>query len=720
MPEVTIHRDQWGVAHVYSVDETSGFYGVGWAQAGSQLELLLRHQLAVCGRLAEHFGRTFLPSDVMARRWMHAEESRDGLSRLPSQLQENYRAFVAGVQDFMRANPARVPGWAPVVEEWLPLAVMRHFLWGYMIGDAMAAMERAGIPLPADVEAEAAAAGAPRASNEWVLLPERTADGHSILLSDPHGDIEGLQMFECVIEAGPIKSAGVMAIGCALPFLGFTRDVAWGMTTGAPSVSDCYSVEVHPEDPRRYRFDGTWKAMTVRREIVKVKDDEPFVVENEYTDHNGLPSAVVARHEGHAYVVSTPYIGVPELLDAEIYGWHRARDVGEFREAMRSCGMFAQNIMATDSSGMACYVRAGRVPVRAPGVDWKLPIDGGTSATAWAGIHKLDELVHIEDPTCGYMSCNNVSPDRMIPDPEGTTLEASAYPDYIFNDRPGRSNSRGVRSTELLAGCASATDDDALAIALDLKWVDADAWINALSTALKAQPPGGEGWSEAQMEFAHGLLAFDGQARADSVLALNFLYWRSEVAQLDVALPLAQKVVTGGGLNPGEQTELLAAARRACDLALDLHGRSDVAYGEVHRIGRGGRSWPCGGGPILLEPLNPVITSLPEVMWDRGELMVAPLRVMIFGEADEHGQKHAVLGGRSLRMTVMANPPRSYSVVLFGQSGDPESPNYTDQAELVGASRTRRLAFEWAELEPQVVSTTVLNGGRLSFGDLNV
>ena len=80
---VTIHRDQWGVPHIFADLEEDGFYGLGYALAEDQLELILRLFLAGRGELAAAYGdetstpvADWVAVDARSLLWRHAEEGR--------------------------------------------------------------------------------------------------------------------------------------------------------------------------------------------------------------------------------------------------------------------------------------------------------------------------------------------------------------------------------------------------------------------------------------------------------------------------------------------------------------------------------------------------------------------------------------------------------------------------------------------------------------------
>jgi acyl-homoserine-lactone acylase len=678
-----IYRDEWGMPHVYADDEDDGFFALGYAQAEDRLHGIYRNQLLVEGRLASVLGPDALPVDMLSRCWLQAEAAAAAFERLPAQLQLDYEAFVAGIEAFATEHRDRVPAWAPELTPWLPYAVPRTLLWPpFMISDAARACLRAGVEPDPTVVGELHAVVTP-VSNEWVLSGSRTASGAPMLLSDPHGDIAAFaQVFEFGLEAGAIKCSGVALLGVALPLLGFTRHLAWGFTTGGPLVSDCY--RLRPTAPLR----------TLQASF-EVAGGDPATRTFEYAEVNGVQAPIAARDESALYAICTPYMDDPELLDEQFYAWLRARDVSEFRAAMEPCAQFPQNTMVADTSGNTLYIRAGRTPVRAAGVDPSLPVDFKPEH-AWRGVHPLSDLVQIENPAAEYMQNCNIGPDTMVA-PVPDELSVARYLPYVYNDRPDRSNSRGDRARELLSSARGAGVDDALAIAVDARWPGVPRWQAVLRAAAESAPD--------VPPIVERLLAFDGEARAESVAALEYVHWRSALGwptdgDTAAARRLVQAVDAGRELDDAQRHALIEAARRAAAAIRERYGERVTTYGDVFRLGPADASAPARGGAIM--------THMPEINWELSDVvlaMEAPLRVFhLFGDPDEQGRRHALAGGRSLRLTVLREPVESYSVVLWGQSELPDSPHYADQATLASEAKVRRIHFTMDELRPHIVT----------------
>lgn len=698
--EATLIRDDWGIPHIYADTEPAGYHALGYAQAEDRGEIVLFMALMGMGKAASIDGPSMLTSDMEARRWMHAEESQAGFAVLSPHIQANYRALAAGFNRYYADHPGTAPEWRFDLEPWHVIAIPRSLLWGtYMAGDGLEDCRRGGAKLAqADLEPMRRRAGS--ASNVWVLHPERTADGAMMLLSDPHGGIEeGVAFYEYRMHAGDLHSAGYSSGGMLLH--SHTRSLTWGTTTGSPDVSDCYAVETDPENPLRYRFDGTWKEMTTRDVAIDVLNGQTQSETFAYTDHNGVLSPVVARSGTTAYVVSSPYMHAAHALDEEIDRLNRAGNVAEAKHAMRDLGMFPQNVMFADAAGSSWYVRAGRTPIRPEGFDWSRPVAGNVSETAWRGLHPLDELVQITNPPTGYMQNNNLAPDEMTLSP--ALVNAEEYPAYIFNDRPGRSTVRGDRTNDVLSQARNFTVEDAIDHALDEKWMATATWIEALARAAEAEASRVQTWDQADHDFLQALLSFDGHARASSAPALKYFMWRqaiySQLSGLQIRRVMqAQWTDKLGDAVPDDV--LLDSVGAAATTIEDLFGSGDATLGDLVRIGIGEADYPVGG--ITIAPLtrSECLAEFCEATARAFE--TSPLEVPIKPFRVE-------AGSRALRLVVFTDPVQSFTVLNFGQSTDPQSPHFDDQARLLTSQRKLKpVYFERHQLEGHIKSEVTL------------
>ncbi len=699
----TVYRDTWGVPHIYADREEDGYYAFGYVAAEDEGEFLGRIALMARGTSAAAFGPDAVDSDYTSRLWRHHAEARLGLARLSPELRRNYERWAQGFNRFVADHPKAVPAWMPVLTATDLVAVSRWLLWlAYQAGDGLGKCRASGVQLSAATEA-GLANRAVAASNEWVLAPWRTAGGNTIVLSDPHGEVDGQFVFEVRLHAGDLEFAGFTV--AAMPLLVQTRRVSWGMTTGAPSVADCYEVTLEPGRQDRFRYDGALQRLVEEQVRIEVKGASPVNRTLTYTRHNGILSPVVGRKDGKVWVVSTSYMDRAGDFDEEVYRMVRARNVAEVKEAMRRQGMFPQNVMVGDAAGATFYVRAGRTPRRPLGVNWRRALDGNTARTAWLGIHPFEDLVQIENPASGYMQNNNIGPDRMF---EGSPLTADRYPDYIYNDVQDRINSRGRRAVEVLSSAVNFTVDDAIELALDEKWVDTEHWREVLRRSVASDPDRLRRLSPAARQLTDQLLRFDGHARAESKAALGYWYWRTTLlAQAGAA---GTRAVLDAGARPSEPlaegiADRVAAALEGAVTQMAKEGRTEARLGDVFRIGRpGSPSYPVGG--VALAPDD---RRLCEGLASWNLLCVHTLRAFTAGAPDSSGHRLAQIGSRLLRLTVFSDPIQSFTLHNYGQTPRAGSPHRDDQARLTSERRLKPVLFEKADLLPRVTSQTTLD-----------
>ncbi|HEX9138238.1 MAG TPA: penicillin acylase family protein [Steroidobacteraceae bacterium] len=685
---VELIRDDWGVPHLYADREQDAFYGLGYAQAEDRLAGLLRTYLAARGESASVFGAGAVPSDLRARQWMVLERAKAGIKNLEPQLLRDYQQFIGGVQQYMRDHPREVPAWAPPLDPVLPLAEMNSVLLGVNEANGVEDCSRGGAVVAEENRRSPNAGGLSVASNEWVLMPWRTADRVVMHMEDSHVPFQGeIRAFEFRLHAGSLELSGFSADGLVLPVAAHNRNVAWAMTMGGPDVSDCYAVEVDHDHPRRYLMDGMWRQMITRQVTIAVNGGSPVVREFEYTRHNGVLSPVVARRGDTAFVVSSPYMDQAGKVEQQLYRMDQSRNMQEFRQAMGLLGLFSQNVMAGSADGHSLYVRAGRVPIRPAGYNWRVPVPGNTSATAWLGIHPITDLVVVEDPDAGYMTNNNVAPDMMT---EQKTVIADRYSPEAFYDIPGFNNARGRRVVQQLSKAYAFSTDDALDLALDEQWEGVTDWIEALRQALNASADVIKTNPLALSRFADRILHFDGEARHQSAAALDYLYWRTAIGNAaDVGL--SEAVASHRDLSQIQRQTLVTALESAMVLMTAGRVSPDATLGDVYRVGRGGSSWPIGG-----------------VKFWAGSEETTTLRAMQSDAPDTQGLRWVTAGQRQPCLTVFSNPIQSFTSAPYGQSDHPESPHYSDQSRLLSERRLKSTYFNREELLKHVESRKTL------------
>jgi len=671
---ITLYRDVWGVPHIYAETELGAAYAYGYAQAQDRLEQIFRNYRQAEGTLAEIDGPSAVMGDFIARVVGHAEVSRALYDQMPAEARAYIEAYQKGVKRYMDEHPDEVPSWAPELHPWQATAVLRAIIFNWPLGEAMSDLRAADIGLPQ------------LSSNQWSISPARTADHCAMLFIDPHISWSGMFRFhEARIHGGDLDVSGFCPVGTPFVGLGHNNYVGWACTTGGPDTSDVYVETVDPDNPMRYRVDDGWREFEAKDLQIKVKQGDSVATINRklLISRHG---PVIAQKGNLAYALAIPYVnqaGQPLM----IYRLNRARDTDEVNLICAANQWMAQNFMYAGTDGRIRYIRVGRVPIRPPGVNPKAPIPGDTTANDWLGIHPQSDLVQIDDPADGYMQNCNSTPTIMS---RTQPVDPSKYLPYIFNADTGRPwHSRGTRAVELLDADGDVTLQDAFAIVNDthiLGWEKVQPLLAQAAAAARSEIAG-----LGATEMVDTLLKWDGNMETASVGAgLFFAWWR--------ALPQACPGIQRAGLlrgdvqtTPEQCRQLLEALRPAVEGLMNTRGTWRVAWGDINRVGRGGRTFPLAGSAV------DDLTTLRAV----GGGFDAKTGTILC----EHGQSCTTLA--------LFKPGRveSYSVTPWGESDHPDSPHYLDQAEkLFGRKLLKPTWFQREDLlgGNNIESTTTL------------
>jgi acyl-homoserine lactone acylase PvdQ len=686
--KITIYRDEYGVPHVYAPTHEAGLYASGWAQAEDRLEEILKNYLRGTGEMAAAFGgEDNFKEDVQARMWRYAEVAQNNYDKIMPEVRAGIEAFITGINDYLAAHPSEVPAWwgQRKVEKFMPVAFGRQYIFGWPTGQAFGDLRGVGLTPNFSVDM--------RASNEMAIAPSRSKEGFAMLIIDPHLAWFGRQRFwELRMHAGPIHASGFATAGVPYVGLGHSSDVAWAHTTGGPDTADVYVLQLNPNNPMQYKYDGNWREIKTRKARIQVKGEAQPREVTFYDAHYG---PIIAKKDGVAYAAKLAYAEEVGYIESK-YLFNIAKDYKDAMKAIENGRVMPQNVMVADTSGNIYYQRTGRVPIRPVGYDWTKPVDGSTSKTEWLGIHKTSDLLSILNPPQGYMqNCNNPPDVMMVNSP----LQADKFPFYLFNEAIRRPHQRSYSAVRWLEAHPKVAVEDMLAFALDTHCAQFDRWVKAL---VAADQKFGVRDNRDYQDGLKGLQQWDGYANADSTGALKFYYWRNTLTKKMSAesyTALVGKVndyvdlfgwsKPAAPLTEAEQKMLVDSLREAMQRMRANHGKLDVAFGTVFRVGRDDKSWPVGGGSLL-----------PEGM--------ATLRSIGFGAERNDHTRWGERGQTSTEVVVLSKPIRSYTQPPIGQSDRKDSPHYRDQAEkLFSPAKLKPTWFAKEELLNGHVKATI-------------
>ncbi len=247
----------------------------------------------------------------------------------------------------------------------------------------------------------------PRASNVWLVRPQRVAEGRTVLVNGPQfGWFNPSYCFAIGLHGPGFDIVGNTPFAYPMILFASNGHIAWGSTAGAGKCVDIFQEHLNPANPRQYWHHGAWHAMQSRRETIAVRGQASVEVEVLSTVHGLVALTDHAHHTAYAKKRSWDGKEIESLL-----GWigsMHAKDHAAFRAQIARMASMVNTYFA-DRHGTIAYALAGHYPDRAPTHDPRLPADG-RGGMEWRGTKPFATNPQVVNPAQGYLANWNNKP----------------------------------------------------------------------------------------------------------------------------------------------------------------------------------------------------------------------------------------------------------------------------------------------------------------------
>ena len=678
---VTIIRDDWGIAHVYGVTDADAVFGMEYAQAEDDFNRVETNYINALGRLAETEGASQIYRDLRMKLFMNPDSLRAKYAASPPWLRTLMVAFADGLNFYLSTHPRVKPRVITHFEPWMALA----FSEGSIGGDIERVDLRRLAAFYGDTAEAASSAGdgppsEPTGSNGIAISPSITADHHALLWINPHTSFYFRSELQMASQEG-LDAYGAVTWGQFFVYQGFNPRAGWMHTSSGVDAVDEYLETVREKDGKYfYKYGDKYLPMTTTSITVPYRTSAGMaqkVFTAYYTRHGP-----VIRKDGNKWV-SISLMQLPIKALEQSYLRTKATSYKAYLKTMQLHANSSNNTMYADADGHIAYFHANFIPRRDTSFDWTKPVDGSNPATDWGPVLSVDQSPHLLDPKSGWLYNSNNWPWSAA---GKYSPRRSDFPRYV--EMGTEESPRGHHALRLLTGAKNVTMSSLTAMAFDSYL---PAFAQMIPPLLKAydQLPASDSLRSALAAQIAMLRAWDFRWGASSVPTSLAVFWGEDV------LRRVAHEARSAGVSP---MDFVASGAKAADLLQSLAAASA-------RLTRDFGSWKTPWGEInRFQRLDDAIESHFD---DAQPSVPVPFTSSRWGSLASFGARpypntkkwYGTSGNSFVAVVEFADSVRARAVTAGGESGDPASPHFRDEIARYASGNLRTVYFYRSQLK---------------------
>jgi acyl-homoserine lactone acylase PvdQ len=684
---VTLYRDNWGIAHVYGKTDADAVFGMEYAQAEDDFNRVESNYIGVLGWRSLADGESSIYLDLRNQLFVDTRVLQAEYAQSPAWLKKLMNAFADGLNYYLYTHPQVRPRAITHFAPWMALAFSEGSIGGDIetgVDVPQLAAFYGGQPLP-PVPAASAALPPPESqgSNGIAIAPSIALDHHALLWINPHTSFYFRSELQMVSGEG-LDAYGAVTWGQFFVYQGFNATAGWMHTSSGVRNISWFLETVTRKDGRYYYRYGD-RELPVRTRRIAVRYHTPngpaarvFIAY--YTRHG----PVIARIGDRWETVNLMQRPIAALI--QDFARTKARDYAQFRKTMQLHANSSNNTVFADSEGNIAYWHSDWIPRRSDAFDWGKPVDGSDPATELHGLLSLAETPHLLNPPNGWFYNANNWPwsaaGRYSP-------KRQDFPKYV--DRGMEESARGYHALRVLPGGKNWTLASVTAAAFDSYLPAFATMIPALVKAYDATPESDPLKARLSAQVAI-LRAWDYRWGVNSVATSLAVFWGEDI--------LAQVQARAGalGIAPDDyvvrfatRQQLLASLAAGSDRLTANFGGWETPWGQINRFQR------------INDDISPSFD-------DSKPSIPVPFTSSVWGSLAAFGahpypntRKWYGDDGNSFVAVVEFGPRvRAWAVTAGGESGNTASPHFDDEAANYAMGGLRPVYFYKSQLQGHI------------------
>jgi acyl-homoserine-lactone acylase len=478
--QTTIIRDEWGIPHIYGKTDADAVFGLMYAQCEENFGQIENNYLEMLGRTSAVGNKlpTQMQGDVYADLMMQLiQDSAAAVkdyNNSPEWFKKLLIAHADGINYFLYKHPEVHPKVLFNYKPWY------HLMWtdgsvsptrygGIKRKDVFDFYKKQDSELTitmntttnsninsdeafeendwVSIDDYAVEEKTLKGSNGFAIAPKHSKNGNALLYINPHVPFYFRSEMHMVSEEG-LNVYGAVTWGQMFIYQGFNEHAGWMHTSSYADVADVYEETVKQENGKWfYLYENKWLPVEERKIAIvlpnKVNTDftlNPY--QKTFTTYKTNHGPIMGSHNGKWLSLSENNRSLNALMEC----WTRtkANNLKEYQTALSLLANNSNNTVYADADGNIAYWHGNFMPKRDNQFDFTKPVDGSTSATAWKGLHPLNEIVQSINPENGWLQNCNATPYTVA---GKNSPKEAAYPKYMA---PDGENPRGLNAVRLL------------------------------------------------------------------------------------------------------------------------------------------------------------------------------------------------------------------------------------------------------------------------------
>ena len=535
-------------------------------------------------------------------------------------------------------------------------------------------------------------------SNSWVIGAEKTKNNKVIFSNDPHIVFsQPCTWYEAHIVTPDYEMYGYHLAGTPFPLLGHNHNYAYGLTMFENDDIDLFQEEVNPANANQYKTVSGYKNFITKQKIIKVKDSSDVVLNLKTSQHGPIVNGVLDGIKTKMPVaMSWIYTSQKNQILEAVYSLSHAKNLEDFHKSVALIRAPGLNIMYGDAKNNIAWITSGKLYKVDKSVNTNFILNGTN------GIDDQKEFLDFSknpvaiNPNWNYVYSSNNQPEA---------IDGYLYPGYYLP------KDRANRIDGLLSPKNNWTSKDVCKMITDNTSSTSESIVNAMIATLDVSK-----FSANEKQALTVLKNWKGTNNLKDIAPTLYNKWLyfylkntfedemgEEEFQLFLGTHIMKQVIEAQSQNATSpwwdncatknrketRQEILTSSFKLAIASLEKQHGTDINTWKWEKVHVLEHQHPIGKVALFHKFFNVGVFPI------AGTNEVINNLFFTFSDATQY----TIKGGPSSRRVIdFSDIENSQSILPTGQSGNPMSKHYNDQAAMYVDGKFRKMKLNKAEI----------------------